>query len=239
MEMALNTLEKGLIELGLSPTPLQLKQFQTFYEILIEWNSKMNLTSITVYEEVVIKHFLDSVNIVRAFDISQINSIMDVGTGAGFPGIPLKIMFPDLSITLLDALNKRVQFMNKVIEILSLNGIIALHERAENLATQETYRGFYDLVVSRAVSNLATLSEYCLPFTKEGGFFIAYKSEETDDELKNSENAITILGGKINQVVDSVIVGTNMPRRYVVIDKIQETPMKYPRKAGLPGKKPL
>ncbi|MDA3846588.1 MAG: 16S rRNA (guanine(527)-N(7))-methyltransferase RsmG [Vallitaleaceae bacterium] len=232
-------LVRGLGDMGLIPTQDQTRKFQLFYELLIDRNQSMNLTNITDYDEVMVKHFLDSINVIKAYGLMNTNSILDVGTGAGFPGIPLKIMFPHLSVTLMDALNKRVQFMNEVIDQLDLIKINAIHSRAEILAQDHIFRTAYDLVVSRAVSQLSTLSEYCLPFVKIGGHFIAYKSTDTEEEISEAKNAISLLGGKIQSVSDFKVPESDILRRYVVIKKISDTPPKYPRKAGTPSKKPL
>ena len=174
-----------LNELNISLTEQMYQQFDKYYEILVEWNKVMNLTGITEYEEVNEKHFVDSLSIVKIQDLKNIESVIDIGTGAGFPGIPLKIAFPHLKITLLDSLNKRIKFLNEVIDQLGLQNIETIHGRAEDFAKQKEYRESYDLCVSRAVANLSTLSEYCLPYVKEGGFFIPYKSGEIEEELKN------------------------------------------------------
>jgi len=232
-------LVRGLSSIGLTPTGDQLDQFETFYELLVEWNKAMNLTNITEYDDVMVKHYLDSINVAKAFNLKEVVKVLDVGTGAGFPGIPLKIILPHLSVTLMDALNKRVQFMNEVIDRLDLEQIDAIHSRAEILAQDLVFRSRYDLVVSRAVSQLATLSEYCLPFVKIGGYFIAYKSVDTEDEINEAKNAISILGGQIEKVSDYEVPESDFSRRYVIIKKIKDSPSKYPRKAGTPSKKPL
>lgn len=176
-------------------------QFQKYYELLIEWNKVMNLTAITEYEEVVDKHFIDSLSIEKAVDLNIIEKVIDVGTGAGFPGIPLKIVYPHLKITLLDSLNKRINFLNEVISKLKLENIEAIHGRAEDIAKDKKYREQYDISVSRAVANLSTLSEYSLPFVKVGGLFISYKAEKADEEIKKAEKAVSVLGGKIEKII--------------------------------------
>lgn len=231
--------EEKLAHLDIVLNDTQKQQFHRFYEILVEWNSFMNLTGITEYEEVNEKHFVDSVSLVKAIDVSKVKTVIDVGTGAGFPGIPLKIAFPHLEIVLLDSLNKRVKFLNEVIDQLGLTGIRAIHGRAEDYAKQKEYREQFDLCVSRAVANLSTLSEYCLPYVNVGGMFIPYKSGEIDAEVEASKKAIHILGGKLSEVIKFQLPGTDIGRSFVKIEKVQNTSKKYPRKAGLPAKEPL
>ena len=234
-----NVLTKKVKELSIVLNDKQIQQFEQYYNILVEWNKVMNLTAITEYEEVVEKHFLDSLTIVNAINIAKIVTLIDVGTGAGFPGIPLKIAFPHLKVTLLDSLNKRIKFLNEVINLLELDDIKAIHGRAEDYAKQAEYREQYDICVSRAVANLATLSEYCLPYVKVDGLFVPYKSGEIDEELKSSEKAVSILGGKVEEVVKFQLPGTDIGRSFVKIHKIIEIKKKYPRKAGMPTKEPL
>ena len=236
-----DNLIKDLKEFGLSVTDKQIEQFMQYYELLIEWNSFMNLTAITEFDEVMKKHFVDSVSLVSAVkDITQKHySVIDVGTGAGFPGIPLKIMFPDLQVVLLDSLNKRVHFLNEVIRSLGLSGIEAFHGRAEDFAKNNSYRESFDLCVSRAVANLSTLSEYCLPFVKIGGKFVSYKSEKITEEYENAKEAIRILGGKYEKQIEFTLPDSDIYRNLFVIEKMKNTPGKFPRKAGLPAKEPI
>lgn len=231
--------ENKLNELGITLTPVQKQQFDKFYELLVEWNKIMNLTGITEYEEVNEKHFVDSVSVVKAIDMNKVETVIDIGTGAGFPGIPLKIAFPHLKVVLLDSLNKRINFLNAVISELGLTDINTIHGRAEDYAKQADYREKFDLCVSRAVANLSTLSEYCLPYVCVGGMFAPYKSGEIDEEVQQSKKAIHILGGKLEEVIKFQLPGTEIGRSFVKIKKVQNTTKKYPRKAGLPAKEPL
>lgn len=232
-------LEQKLGELGIKQDQNQLERFHKFYQLLIEWNKVMNLTGITEYEDVVEKHFVDSLSIIKAIDLSRIHTVIDVGTGAGFPGIPLKIAFPHLRVVLLDSLNKRIKFLDEVISQLGLTEICTIHGRAEEYARKEEYREQFDLCVSRAVANLSTLSEYCLPYIQVGGIFIPYKSVEIDDEVEQSKKAVRILGGNIKDVMKFELPGTDIHRSFVLIHKEQHTQKKYPRKAGIPAKEPL
>lgn len=224
---------------GIELTELQEKQFKKYYELLIYWNDRINLTAITEYDEVLKKHFEDSISIYKAINMEEINSIIDIGTGAGFPGIPIKILFPHIKLTLLDSLNKRIKFLNLLIEELGLKDVETLHGRAEDFGKKSEYREQYDLCVSRAVANLSTLSELCIPFVKVGGKFISYKSEKATEELLNANNAIKVLGGGDIKIVDIFIPDTNYERKLILIGKSVSTNKKYPRKAGTPGKEPI
>jgi len=224
----------------------QVCQFLTYYDLLIEWNEKINLTAITDFEEVCLKHFIDCLSIINCFNNQEelvnffkCKSLIDVGTGAGFPGIPLKILVPDLKITLMDSLDKRIKFLNVVIDKLDLHDIEAVHGRVEDCATDLLYREQFDFATARAVASLPVLSEYCLPFVKVGGIFIAYKSEKAMDELSSSENALNLLGGKYIKENTFSLLDTNNSRTILFIEKEFITPEKYPRKAGKPVKKPL
>lgn len=235
----IDSFEKDLEELNINLEKRQICHFLQYYELLVEWNSFMNLTAITDFDEVIKKHFIDSLSLVKAIDLSKNYSVIDIGTGAGFPGIPLKIAFPNLEITLLDSLNKRIKFLNEVIEKLGLENIETIHGRAEDFAKDKNYRQSYDLCISRAVANLSTLSEYCLPYVKIGGKFISYKSEKITDEMNAAKKAISILGGNISGQVDFNLPDSDIYRNLFIIEKIKDTPMKYPRKAGLPSKEPI
>ena len=252
---------------GISLSEEQTEKFMNYYELLMEWNSFMNLTAITDFDEVILKHFVDSLAICQAnvfreglklpdyklsdetdFSIKKDNSekrkvsemsLIDVGTGAGFPGIPLKIVFENIQITLLDSLNKRVNFLNTVIDKLDLKNIKAVHGRAEDFARQPDYREQYNFCVSRAVANLSTLSELCIPFVKKDGYFISYKSEKVREELSAGEKAVEILGGETEDILEYQLPDSDINRSIVLIRKVKSTPKKYPRKAGTPAKEPL
>lgn len=241
MRYDLTKFKHGLEELNITLTDEQIEHFLQYYEMLVEKNKVMNLTGITEYEEVIQKHFLDSLSLIRVIpDIaSQKLTVIDLGTGAGFPGIPLKIAFPELEITLMDSLNKRILFLQEVIDALGLKKVSAVHGRAEEMASNATHRQQYDLCVSRAVSNLAVLTEYCLPFVKKGGLFVSYKSADSDAEIQEGKKAISILGGKLTSVDKFQLPDSNLRRALVCIKKVKDTPKKYPRKAGTPAKLPL
>lgn len=231
--------EEELQKLNITLTEYQKEQFDRYYQMLVEWNKVMNLTGIIDYDEVNLKHFTDSLTVVRTLDLNEICSVIDIGTGAGFPGLPIKIAFPNIKVVLLDSLNKRIKFLDAVAEELNLTGIETLHGRAEDYAKKKEYREQFDLCVSRAVANLSTLSEYCIPFVKKNGYFVSYKSGSSDEEIKQSEKAVNILGGEIIKVDKFLLPGTDMGRSLVNIKKLRNTPLKYPRKAGIPSKEPL
>ena len=241
MKKDFSQLKKDLNEFGIELTAEMEEQFLLYYNMLIEWNSFMNLTAITDFDEVLKKHFTDSVSLIRAIpDLAEKRfKVIDVGTGAGFPGIPLKIVFPNISVVLLDSLNKRVNFLNEVISKLQLTDITAMHGRAEDFAQNKEYRESFDLCVSRAVANLATLSEYCLPFVKKNGRFISYKSEKVSEEFEVSGKAISVLGGEYENQITFELPDSDIYRNLFIIKKKSATPGKYPRKAGLPSKEPI
>lgn len=229
--------QSGLEKLNISLTEDQLSKFLMYYDLLIETNKVMNLTAITEFEDVVDKHFLDSISICQVYDMNQNIRVLDMGTGAGFPGIPLKIVFPELNIVLADSLNKRIRFLNDIISKLELNNINALHARAEELGHKKEYREKFDLCVSRAVANLSSLSEYCIPFVKVNGKFISYKSGEIDSEVSQAKKSIYVLGGKVEDVYKFDLC--EQKRSFVIIKKEKKTPLAYPRKAGMPTKMPI
>lgn len=229
----------GIKELGIEITNRQVEQFLKYYEMLVEKNKVMNLTSIVDLDEVIVKHFIDSLLVVKTIDMNKFNTMIDVGTGAGFPGIPLKIMFPNLKVVLLDSLNKRLKFLDSIIAELQLTDISTIHGRAEDIGKDIEYREKFDVCVSRAVANLSTLSEYCIPFISVGGEFISYKSEFSEEEKKDAEKAINLLGGSIKKSVIVELPYSEINRSFIFIDKKNKTPNKYPRKAGLPSKKPI
>lgn len=232
-------IEKEISCLGLPITSNQIRQFYDYYELLIKWNEVMNLTAITNFEDVVKKHFVDSLSIVQIKKMTDVDNLIDIGTGAGFPGIPLKIMFPHLKVTLLDSLRKRIDFLDQVVKQLNLKEVETIHGRAEDYAKPGKKREQYNLCVSRAVANLSTLCEYCLPYVKIGGSFIAYKSKEAKQETENAKSAIFLLGGRIREWKEFELPGTDVWRSLVNIQKVSGCPKKYPRKPGTVTKHPL
>jgi len=228
----------GAERLGLPLTPEQVESFQVYYEELIRWNRRVNLTAIVDYEEVQLKHFLDSLTVALAFrDMPSL--LLDVGTGAGMPGVPLKILFPNISLTLVDSVHKKADFLNHLVTRLGLEGVEVVTARAEHLAHDEGYRERFDLVLCRGVAKLATLAELALPFCTLGGSFIAQKKGEIDGEIEAAARAIDILGGQLREVKRFRLEELGEERALVVIDKLTPTPQRYPRRAGIPQKRPL
>ena len=216
----------------------KIQQLDLFYELLVEKNKVMNLTAITEFDEVIVKHFADSLSICSVLP-SDVENICDLGTGAGFPGIPMAIAYPDLKFTLIDSLNKRIKFLQEVVDALGLTNITLIHARAEEAGKNKIYREQFDLVVSRAVANISTLSEYCLPLVKVNGYFISYKSGDITEEINASGSAIKKLGGSMNKPVYFKLPNTDINRSFIIINKEKNTPKAYPRKAGTPSKEPL
>ena len=233
------TLISGCEELGIELNEKKIEQFRLYKELLQEWNEKINITAITNDVEVDIKHFLDSITIFKTQKITKGKSIIDIGTGGGFPGVPIKIMEDGTDVTLFDSLNKRLIFLNEVISKLGLENIRTIHGRAEEYGIKEEYRESFDIATSRAVASLNILSEYCLPFVKVGGYFIAMKGPEVEEEIKGSENAIKVLGGKIEDKIDVKLPSSDITHNLLIIKKISHTPTKYPRGGGKPKKNPL
>ena len=230
-----NSLIEKANSIGVEISQKQAEQFYKYMELLLEWNEKMNLTAITEPEEVILKHFIDSLTIIPY--LKEADTVLDIGTGAGFPGIPLKILEENKKFTLLDSLNKRIIFLQTVINELELKNIQAIHGRAEEFVSKE--RETYDIVTSRAVARLNVLLEYMLPFVKVGGRCICMKSFEIEEELKEAKKAIEILGGEIEKIDEITLPNTDIKRKIVVIKKVKNTPSKYPRKAGTPAKEPI
>ncbi|HCY6596068.1 TPA: 16S rRNA (guanine(527)-N(7))-methyltransferase RsmG [Staphylococcus aureus] len=236
--MTVEWLAEQLKEHSIELTETQKQQFQTYYRLLVEWNEKMNLTSITDEHDVYLKHFYDSIAPSFYFDFNQPISICDVGAGAGFPSIPLKIMFPQLKVTIVDSLNKRIQFLNYLASELQLQDVSFIHDRAETFG-KGVYRESYDVVTARAVARLSVLSELCLPLVKKGGQFVALKSSKGEEELEEAKFAISVLGGNVTETHTFELPEDAGERQMFIIDKKRQTPKKYPRKPGTPNKTPL
>lgn len=224
---------------GFELSERQLAQFNRYFELLVEWNEKMNLTAITEREEVYLKHFYDSVSAAFTFDFTQVETLCDVGAGAGFPSLPIKILFPHLQVTIIDSLNKRITFLNHLALELGLEGVAFHHGRAEEFGKNKSFREQFDVVTARAVARMSVLAEYCLPLAKVGGSFVALKAAKVSDELEDAKNALSLLGGKVKTTHQFLLPGEMSERNIVVIEKRRKTPGKYPRKAGLPAKEPL
>lgn len=231
-------LKNTLAEWNFELSDDQINQLDVFYELLVEKNKVMNLTAITEFDEVIVKHFADSLSICKVLP-ADVNTVCDLGTGAGFPGIPMAIAYPNIQFTLIDSLNKRIKFLQEVVDAIGLTNVTLIHARAEEAGRNKLYREQFDLVVSRAVANISTLSEYCLPLVKLNGYFISFKSGDVKDEISASGNAISKLGGKMQSPDYFELPGTDISRSFIIIDKIKSTPKAYPRKAGTPSKEPL
>jgi 16S rRNA (guanine527-N7)-methyltransferase len=241
-EQIQNRFIENMAQIGLTADERILSSLDLYYKNLIEWNAVMNLTAITEEKDVYEKHFLDSLTITKIVSRETLEkgcTLLDMGTGAGFPGLPIAIAFPNVQVILMDSLNKRIKFLVDTIEKLGIQNVTAIHARAEELARNKNYREKADICCSRAVANLATLSEYCLPFVKKGGSFVSYKTEQVQEEINQSKKAIRVLGGDEPEVVFFTLPGTDYQRSLVKIRKIAATPSKYPRKAGTPSKEPI
>ncbi|RBP05001.1 16S rRNA (guanine(527)-N(7))-methyltransferase RsmG [Rossellomorea aquimaris] len=237
--MNVNEFQSMLEEKGISLSPEQLNQFERYYELLVEWNEKMNLTAITEKEDVYLKHFYDSISAAFYVDLTEVTTLCDVGAGAGFPSIPLKICFPHLHISIVDSLNKRITFLNHLSDELGLDHTNFYHDRAETFGKNKAHREKYDMVTARAVARMSVLSELCLPLVKKGGLFVAMKASNVKEELSNAKKAIGMLGGQTDKMYSFVLPEEESERNIVKIDKVKETPNKYPRKPGTPNKLPL
>ena len=232
-------LKKGLEDLGITASDKILNDFKIYREILVDWNQKMNLTGIEDEKEVYIKHFLDSVSSVKNNYIKDGISIIDVGTGAGFPGLPLRICLENIELTLLDSLNKRINFLQEVSDSLELDNIEFIHGRAEDFGKLEEYREQYDVATARAVAGLPILMEFCVPFVKVGGYFICLKGPNANLELEESKVAMEVLGIEFIEKIDVELPETDLNHNILVFKKVRNTPEKYPRKAGKPSKNPI
>ena len=237
--MNIEQFQNQLKEKGIDLSPRQLEQFEMYYQLLVEWNEKMNLTAITDKEEVYLKHFYDSISAAFYFDFNKPHKICDVGAGAGFPSIPLKICFPEIHVSIVDSLNKRITFLNHLADSLGLQGVSFFHDRAETFAQKSEHREVYDVVMARAVARLSVLSELCLPLVKPEGTFIAMKAASAQDEMDAGKKAVFILGGKVEAVHSFILPEENSERNIVTIKKVKKTPKKYPRKPGTPNKQPI
>lgn len=229
----------ALKEQGIDLSEEQIQQFRSYFELLVEWNDKMNLTAITDLPSVYLKHFYDSISAAFHFDFTTVESVCDVGAGAGFPSIPIKICFPHLHVTIVDSLNKRISFLNHLSEQLALDHVQFVHARAEEFGQNTAYRQKFDLVTARAVARLSVLAELCIPIAREGGQFLAMKASSGEDELKDAKKAIEVLGAKLRSKVAFELPVENSERTLYLFDKIKTTPKKYPRKPGTPNKSPI
>jgi 16S rRNA (guanine527-N7)-methyltransferase len=237
--MNIEQFKSMLAEKGITLSDKQLEQFNQYYETLVEWNEKMNLTAITDKADVYLKHFYDSISASFYFDFSKPLRLCDVGAGAGFPSIPLKIVFPQLEVTIVDSLNKRISFLNHLANVLNLENVHFIHDRAETFGVKPEHRESYDIVTARAVARMSVLSELCLPLVKVGGYFVAMKAAHANEELTAGRKAIVTLGGKMEEKFTFTLPMEESERTILVIKKEKQTPKKYPRKPGTPGKMPI
>ncbi len=227
----------GMNDLAIEISDGQVEKFNKYSALLKEWNEKMNLTAVVDDDGIAVKHFLDSILPLSCVDFDKVKSVIDVGTGAGFPGVPMAIMMPDTKFTLFDSLNKRINFLNAVKEEAGMNNITCIHGRAEEFGKKEGYREEYDMAVSRAVANMTVLCEYCLPFVKVGGCFVALKAEGAEEEISDAKTMIETLGGKIEDMISVSLPQSDITRLIVVVRKVKKTPEKYPRRADKIKKK--
>ncbi len=230
---------EALKEMGITLSDTQIEQFRKYFELLVEWNEKMNLTAITDLEGVYLKHFYDSISASFYFDFTKVESVCDVGAGAGFPSLPIKICFPHLHVTIVDSLNKRITFLNHLSEQLHLDNVTFVHARAEEFGQKEKYREKFDVVTARAVARLSVLSELCIPLAKQDGCFVALKAAAGPEELKDAQKAITTLGASLKEEFSYLLPVEESDRTLYIFDKIKKTPKKYPRKPGVPNKTPI
>ncbi|WP_409290881.1 16S rRNA (guanine(527)-N(7))-methyltransferase RsmG [Peribacillus sp. SCS-37] len=237
--MKIEQFQSMLEEKGITLTSLQLEQFQSYYQILVEWNEKMNLTAITDKEEVYLKHFYDSISAAFYFDFTKPLKICDVGAGAGFPSLPLKICFPELEVSIVDSLNKRISFLNHLADSLKLEHVSFYHDRAETFGQNPAHREQYDVVTARAVARMSVLSELCLPLVKQGGYFVAMKGANGSEETETGDKAVKTLGGRVESIHSFILPYEESERNIVIVSKKKPTPKKYPRKPGTPNKQPL
>ncbi|WP_147535994.1 16S rRNA (guanine(527)-N(7))-methyltransferase RsmG [Bacillus marasmi] len=237
--MNVEQFQSMLAEKGIALSPHQLEQYNQYYQTLVEWNEKMNLTAITDQPSVYLKHFFDSISAAFYFDFNKPLKICDVGAGAGFPSIPIKIAFPHINVTIVDSLNKRISFLENLANELNLEGVQFIHDRAETFGQNLAYREQFDVVMARAVARLSVLTELCLPLVKVGGTFLAMKAQSAEEELTAGKKAITIMGGKVEQIHSFLLPLEESDRNIIIINKVKSTPKKYPRKPGTPNKSPV
>lgn len=237
--MELTDFQQMLEEQGVVLSPRQIEQYETYYKLLVEWNEKMNLTAITEKGEVYEKHFYDSISASFFHPFSEVNTLIDIGAGAGFPSLPIKIIYPHLQVTIVDSLNKRISFLEHLCKEVGLDHVTCIHGRAEELGVKSEYRDRYDLVTARAVARLNVLAEYCLPFAKVGGAFLVLKGSDASNELNEAKKAIKLLGAKTRKMESLLLPSDQAERSIIIVDKVSPTPKGYPRKAGTPAKKPI
>lgn len=233
------SLHEELGKKGFALSEQAFAQFERYYSLLVDWNERMNLTAITAYDEVMEKHFYDSVTPVFYHDFSQVDRIIDIGAGAGFPSIPIKLLFPHIEVTIVDSLNKRISFLHELAKELGLQGVHCVHGRAEDVGQNKQYREQYSLVLARAVARLPVLLELCLPFAQVGGTFIALKGSSGDEEVSEAQRAISVLGGELERVERLILPSEEANRVLVWVKKVKKTPSQYPRKAGTPNRSPI